>query len=241
MFDIARVPVARQKVVGDALAGVVPAADAKASKKGEALPEEVLALGREVLTRTRALELVASLPKLAIDNTADRVFGGYFKILLGEAQCLDGTLSPLSSALEARRRAAVLVRTKAYKKGVRVLKLEMSQQYQEMRGIVLALRSPELVESIKVLGHAHHVDHLEAQLAPYGVAVKAPNGDDLEKLSDAWHAAFTRFVAAVVSKWPEGHATREALLKPYQRELDAQRAEQAAARKATRKRKADTQ
>ncbi len=239
MFDIARVTVNRQMVVGDELAGLVPAADAKPSKKGAALPDDVAGFGREVIDRTRAIEQVPTLPKLAIDNTADRVFGGYFKVLLGEEQCFDGTLVALSEALDARRRAAALVRSKAYKKGVKVLKFEMSLQYQEMRDIVRALRSPALADAIKTLGHGHHVDHLEAHLAPYGVAVKAPNGDDVEKLSDAWHAAFTRFVAAVVAKWPDGDATRAALLKPYERELDAQRADQAAARKASRKRKTE--
>lgn len=137
----------------------------------------------------------------------------------------------------ARRRAAERVLGAAFPNKVSFLKSEMSLQFRAMREVVSALRSPALAEDLKSLGHAGHVGHLEAHLAPYGVAVKAPDGTDYERLSDAWHGAFTRFVAAVVSRWPEGHATRERLLKPFQRELDARRAEQAAARKARRARK----
>ena len=238
MFDVPRIPVVRQKAAGDDLAALLPAGAEKHKAKSPKLPEDVVAHAQEVVDQTRALDAIVTIPKLTIDNVADRVYGGFFKILLGEEQCLDGTLSPLSPALESRRRAAERVRAKAFPKKVSFLKIEMNLQYRGMRSVVRALRSEELAADVKTLGLGAHVDHLEAQLAPYGVAVSAPDGSDVEKVSDAWHAAFVRFTGAVVARWPAGDPTRESLLKPYQRELDAHREEQAAARSAAKKRKA---
>lgn len=240
MFDVPRIPVVRQKAVGDDLAALLPAGTEKNKVKSPKLPEDVVTHAREVVDQTRALESIVTLPKLTIDNVADRVYGGFFKLLLGEEQCLDGTLSPLTPALESRRRAAARVRARAFPKKVSFLKIEMNLQYRGMRDVVRALRSEELAGDVKTLGLAAHVDHLEAQLAPYGVAVSSPDGTDIEKLSDGWHAAFVRFTGAVIARWPAGDPTREALLKPYQRELDAHREDQAAARAATKKRKAPT-
>ncbi len=63
----------------------------------------------------------------------------------------------------------------------------------------------------------------------------SPDGADVEKLSDAWHGAFTNLAAALIGSLPEGDALRAGVLDAYEKQVTEQNDVQIARRRAAKK------
>jgi hypothetical protein len=232
LFSITRLTVERQRRVGELIVPLVKPAKPKAAKPTDA----VSARAEEFIRAHEALAGVSLLPKLTIDNVTDRTFAGAFKTLEGVVQTFTEPLKPLTPSAQKKFDAARSLRASAFPAGIGFLSKPMGLQFNAMRDVVRALRSDETAADVKTLGFGDAVDQLEATLGPYGVAVTSPDGADVEKLSEAWHAAFSNLVAALVGSHAPDHSLREGVLGAYQKELDAQT--EAAARVRRKKKKA---
>ncbi len=230
LFSFTRLTVERQRRVGEAVAPLL-----KPKGKGKVGPGVPVATrAAEFASAHDALAGVSLLPKLAVDNAADRTYAGAFNTLNGIVQTFSDPLVPLADGAQRRLDAARGLSALAFPAGVRFLSKPMGTQYEAMRGVVRALRSEKATADVKALGFGDTVAHLEATLAPYGVAVTSADGADVEKLSDAWHLAFSNLAAALIGSLSESDPRRAGVLGAYQKELDAQ-SEVIAAR--TRRRK----
>jgi hypothetical protein len=219
LLAIPRLTVERQRALGAAIEALLKPAVARAK-----LPVAVAERAPEFVAAHAALAGVAKLPKLAVDNTADRTYSGAYKSLKATVQTFSLTLVPMKPTAVRRRDAAQSLLALAFPAEIVFLKRSMDLQYKVMRDVVRALRSKAAADDVKALGFGDTVDVLEALLAPYGVAVQGADGADVEKLSDAWHGAFSNLAAALVGSLPEGDALRDGVLGAYQKSLDAQSA-----------------
>lgn len=227
MFDLVRLTLVRQRRVAQTLAELV--ADEAATRSLHAEVREAL---RVTVETGAMLELGQSFNPLLLDTTTDGVFGGFERILDGTVRGLnDRVIKPLTPA-QARKRAAALTlqqRIGATYKGY--LNRSMPLQYKAMRAIVDLLRTDaECLAAVQALGLDDLVAHMEAHLGPYGRAVKAADGRDLEALADAFHAALTRLALRVFTHYEGDAAVQKRLLGAYETELAAQREDGRAAR-----------
>ncbi len=236
ILTIPRLTVERQRNVGARLAELLRAEAGAKSKR----PASVVQRASEFLAAHEALGRVSTVPKLAVDTAADRAFGAFHNTLAAIEQTFTAPLVPLSPRNTARFDAARALRREVFPRGVGFLRGSMDSQYRIMREVVAALRSAKNAAAVKALDVGDTVDFLEALLAPYGVAVKGPNGVDVEQLSVAWHAAFTDLAAALTGTLPADDTLRTAVFDAYERQLDEQSDALAAARRARKKAKPAT-
>lgn len=235
LFSITRLTVERQRRVGDLIIPLIRPAKSKAAKPTDAVSTRA----EEFVRAHEALAGVSLLPKLTIDNVTDRTFAGAFNTLEGIVQTFTEPLAPLTPSAQKKFDAARSLLGRAFPAGVKFIKKPMGIPFDAMREVVRALRSDEAAGDVKTLGFGDAVDQLEATLGPYGVAVRSPDGADVESLSTAWHAAFSNLVAALVGSHAPDHSVREGVLRAYQKELDAQ--SEAVAARARRKKKTPTE
>lgn len=236
LFSIARLIVERQRNVGDRIAALL-AAETAAKRKH---PESVNTRASEFTTAHKALSGVTLIPKLKVDTAADRAFNGGHDELDSIDSMFSNPLVPLSDAAKTRHDAARSLRRLAWPHGKGFTRKSMDTQFKGMRDVVTQLRSDDAKPFVKTLNWGATVDYLEALLAPYGVAVHSPDGADVEKLSDAWHAAFTNLAAALVGSLPEGDALRAGVLDAYEKQVTDQSDALAARRRAAKKAAAPT-
>ncbi len=235
LFTIARLNLERQRNAGRR---IVELLDAEASAKKKR-PDAITERSAEFKAAHEALSSVSILPKITVDNTADRGINGSFNELTAIVQTFSDPLAPLEPAASARYEAARTLLRVAFPKGRGFTQKSMSTQLDGMRDTVKALRSEDAKAAVKTLAWSATVDYLESLLAPYGVAVRSPDGADVEKLSDAWHAAFSNLAAALVGTLPESDALRVSVLDTYEKQLTSQ-AEAAAERRRAAKKAAKT-
>lgn len=229
MFDLVRLVLSRQRRVARTLAEV--AADEEATR---GLHPEVRQALSEAVAMGARLESGQDLHPLMLDTTTDGVFGGFESVLDGTVRCLsDRVIKPLSSAQAARRAAALRLQQRLGASNVGYLNRSMPLQYQAMRTIVTLLRTDaECVAAVALLGLGDLVAHMEAHLGPYGRAVKAVDGRDLEADADAFHAALTRLALRTLTYHEGDTAAQKRLLGAYETELAAQREDGRQARQA---------
>ncbi len=233
LFIISRLIVERQRNAGDRITKLLHD-DAAAKRKR---PDAITTRAAEFTASHTALSSVSTTPKLQVDNAADRAFNGGYNELSAVVQVFTDPLVPLEDAAKERLDAARALLRLAYPAGRGFTRKSMETQYKGMRDVVKALRSDEAKGAVKTLRWEATVGFLEAQLAPYGVAVHSPDGADVEKLSDAWHDAFSNLTAALVGALPESDPLRVAVLDVYEKQVEEQSAALAARRRAAKKAK----
>lgn len=230
ILSIQRLPVARQRAVGSQMLPILQAETNPKRKRLDALVARVGAFA----AAHRALVEAAVTPKLAVDNGADRAFGGVFTLLRSVVQTYDQPIVPLDDEAQARSQAARTLLALAFPQGVAFTRKPMSLQYEAMRQVVRALRSEAAEDSVAVLGLGSTVDFLEAILAPYGVAVTGPDSRDLERLSDTWHDTFAKLAATIVGVLPDNDRLHD-VIALYEKETAAQSASMTEARRRAKK------
>jgi len=234
IFSIQRLTIARQRYVGEQVLPTLEAEVAPRRKRSEVIVRRV----GEFTTAHRALQGVAVVPKLTVDNAADRAYGGAFSTLQGVVQTFANPIVPVAGDAQARYQAATTLLTLAFPKGIGFTRRPMTLQYDAMRTVVRALRGEAANDHVEALGFGSTVDFLEALLTPYGVAVTSPDGVDLERLSDAWHQSFAKLAAAIVGVLPDGDKLHE-VVALYEKEGAAQSAAEAELRRRAKKAKAE--
>lgn len=217
LFSIARLPVERQRNVGARVAELLHEDAAAKRKRAEPMASRI----GDFLTANDALSAVSVAPKLTVDTATDRAIGGLYGTLKSIEQTFRDPLVPLRKGAAERLAMARSLRRRAFPKDVDFTRGAMDTQYRGMRELVTTLRGAESEAEVKALGLGDAVDFIESLLAPYGVAVKGPGGVDVERLSDAWHEAFTALALALVGSAPETDPLRVGALDAYERQLDA--------------------
>lgn len=233
IFSIQRLTIARQRYVGEQVLPTLEAEVAPRRKRSEVIVRRV----GEFTTAHRMLMGVTLVPKLTVDNAADRAYSGAFNTLQGVVQTFANPIVPIEGEAQTRLHAASTLLTLAFPAGVGFIRKPMNLQYDAMRGVVRALRGEAANDHVEALGFTSTVDFLEALLSPYGVAATSPDGVDLERLSDAWHQSFAKLAAAIVGVLPDGDKLHE-VVALYQKEAEAQSAAEADARRRAKKAKA---
>ncbi len=173
------------------------------------------------------------LPPLVLDNTTDVVFGAFDDLLEAvERGMTDRVVRPLTDEQSRMKDAATTLRQQAFPEGTGYLVDSMAQQYKSMRATADALeKNADCVAAVKTLRVQWFVDHLTAHLAPYGRAVKAADGRDLEAVSDAFHDALVDLAVKTTAAHGRDADARRLVLGAFETELAAQRDEDRAARK----------
>lgn len=144
----------------------------------------------------------------------------------------DRVVNPLTDEQSQMRQAARTVRQTALPGGTGYLNDTMPQQYKTMRTMADALQNHKAcAAAVKTLHLGWAVDHVLAHLAPYGRAVKAADGRDLEAVSDGFHAAFEQLAVKTRAHHGADAAVGKLVLGAYETELTAQREDERAARK----------
>jgi hypothetical protein len=228
MLTLPRIPIIRQRAVGAVLE------EQLAHKSTPTYDEIVLERARAVIALTSRLA-AANVPKFTIDTTTDVVITSLHDVVEGVSRGLTATVSPLNAEQQEKLLAAKTLLRVVFPRGTGFVREDMSLEYVALRAIERDLAQPEAAEAVEALGLGYFVDHFKAHLGPYGVAVTAPDGGDLELASDAWHDAFVHLVAAVNLHGANDNDAHAQLLAPYEKELEAHRADQRAARKRTKK------
>jgi len=237
MFEVPRLVITRQRRVAQALEDI--AGDAKGMKAFHADLRSAVQAAAAVGAK---LETGREFAPLLLDNTADAVFSALETLLEAIEQGLtDRVVKPLTEVQARKRAAAVTLRQKVFPDGSNFLSLSMPLQYKAMRGVIDKLaRDKDCADAVRELGIDWLVEHAEAHLGPYGRAVKAADGRDLDAESDGFHEAFSRVVVMLEAHHAKDAEVRRALLGAYETELAAQRGdERDARRRAKEKRKAD--
>jgi hypothetical protein len=217
LFSIARLTVERQRNVGTRVAELLAADEAAKRKRAEPIASRIGAF----VAANEALASVSVAPKLTVDTATDRAIGGFHSTLKSIEQTFSDPLVPLRKSASERFKAARSLRRRAFPKDVEFTRGSMDSQYRGMRDLVTVLRSKESAPEVELLALGDAVDFIESLLAPYGVAVTGPGGVDVERLSDAWHEAFTALALALTGSLPERDPLRVGVLDAYERQLDA--------------------
>jgi hypothetical protein len=228
MFTLSRLPVARQRRVAQSLAEL--SADKNAAKS---LHPAVKAALLSAVAGGERLDVGRELPPLVLDNATDTVMSGFDGVIDGIQRGMDDrVIAPLPPEQARKKAAAATLRLKAIPGGMPFLTLSMPLQYDAMRAMMDKLeKDTECVAAVKELGLGYFVEHMAAHLLPYGRAVRAADGRDLEAESDAFHAAFLDLAIKTTAHHGDDETLRKRVLRAYEVELEAHREEQRARRK----------
>lgn len=235
MLDLPRITLVRQRRVSQSLAELA---------KDKAFVKTLQAPVREALTATVAagagLDPGREIPVLLLDTTTDAVFNALDDLLEAvEKGMTDRVIRPLTEPQGRKKAAATTLRQRAFPDGTGYLTESMALQYAAMRKTADALeRDPECLAAVRELDLGWFVDHLVAHLGPYGRAVKAADGRDLEAESDAFHRALVTLTVQTSAHHGADDALTKQVFGAYQTELDAQREEDRAARRRAKKKPA---
>jgi hypothetical protein len=120
LFSITRLTVERQRSVGATIAALLKPSSTRAK-----LPATIADSAAEFSAAADALAGVTKLPKLAVDNAADRSYAGAFSSLKSIVQTFSVTLVPLNPIALRRRDAAQALLDLAFPKNVVFLKRSM--------------------------------------------------------------------------------------------------------------------
>lgn len=234
MLDLPRLTLQRQRRVFLALRD---ASEDKAATK--ALHPDVRGALTAAVAAGSGLTPDRELPPLVLDNTTDVVIGAFDDLLEAvEKGMTDRVVRPLTPEQAEMKAAATTLRQRAFPNGTGYLTGSMGQQYKVMRELADALeKDRECVAAVRALHVKWFVDHLVAHLAPYGRAVKAADGRDLEAESDAFHGAFVDLAVKATAHHGASADVRKLLLGAYETELAAQREDEREARKRAKKKR----
>ena len=197
-----------------------------------ALNERVRDALEAVVLQGQELADSHSLPPLAVDNSTDATFSGFFALVSAiESAVSDRVVAPAPAATAAKRAASTLL-LRAFPNGTSFLLLAMPLQHEAMAKVMDRLRRDEpCVEAVKLLGLGWLVDHMDAHMGPYGRVVSRGDSRDAEAVSNAFHSAFRSLALRALDHHEDDADIRARLLGAYERELDAQREEERASRK----------
>lgn len=234
MLDLAGLTLPHQRRVAQALALV-------AEDKGfvKALHAETRAALTAAVTAGQSLTTLREVSPLVLDSTTDAVFAAFDDVLEGiERGLTDRVVRPLTEEQARKKAAATTLRQRVFEGASDFLSLSMPLQYRAMTDALKVLTTQRnCVDAVKELGFGWFVEHLKAHLAPYGHAVTAADGRDLDAASDAFHGALTELALRAAVHERGDADVRKRLFASYETELAAQRDEEREARQRAKKRK----
>lgn len=229
-MELTRLPIARQRRVGIAIREML--AD-KAPNKSSAMPAPVKAAATVVEGLIDRLDPGYELPVLLLDKATDSVYYGFRAVVEGIEQCLDSRIvKELSKDQLKKKVAATTLAQRALADDMGYLAAAMSLQYTGMLALVDKLNGDTQCKgAVEELGLGYLVEHMEAHLAPYGRAVKAADGRDMEAESAAFHEAFEDLLVAARAHAGKSSDLYKKLRESYDFELEAHRKDRAARRR----------
>jgi len=235
MIELQRLTIQRQRRVAQALGEAE-----KDTAFVKTVHKEVRPILAEAVKAGAALDLGTELPPLVLDNSADVVFSSFQRFLAAvERGMTDRVIAPLPPEQAKKKAAAALLSRRAFPNGIGFLSSSMPLQYDAMVNVIDLLRNDTAcAAAVKELGTGFFVDHMEAHLKLYGRAVRSGDDRDLEAVGTAFHAAYTRLVVKIAAYQEDDAAVQQRLYNPYQKELEAQRADERQARQRRAKKKA---
>jgi len=197
-----------------------------------ALNERVRDALEDVVLRGQELAGSHSLPPLAVDNSTDAAFSGFFALVTAiESAVSDRVVAPAPAATAAKRAASTIL-LRAFPQGTSFLLRAMPLQHEAMSKVMdRLLRDEPCVEAVKLLGLGWLVEHMGAHMGPYGRVVSRGDSRDAEAVSNAFHGAFRSLALRALDHHEADADIRARLLGAYERELEAQREEERASRK----------
>lgn len=233
MINLPRLPIVRQRRVAQSLTDLH--ANKNATKAFHAKVKDALDIA---VTAGGRLDSDRELPVLVLDNTTDTVYSAFDGAIYAIERGMDDrVIKPLPPPQAKKKAAASTIRLKVIPDGMPFLSLSMPLQYDAMRTVIDRLeKDPECVAAVDELGLDYFVAHMAAHLAPYGRAVKTADGRDLEAEGDAFHAAFVKLAVQASAQHADDAAVRKQIFGAYETELEAQREEDRARRRAKKKR-----
>jgi hypothetical protein len=228
MLDLKKITVARQRRV---VLTLIEAYEDKAFMRS--MHDKVCAALGEAIRAGQELGGTHSLPPMAVDNATDSVFSGFLNLLGAiDTGMTDKVVSPLPPEQAAKKSAASVLVMRAFPQGSAFISRSMPLQHEAMTQVMDRLRNDEAcVAAIRELNLGWYVDHMGAHMAPYGRAVRASDNRDVDALSTAFHGAFRALAFATLAHHDGDADVRSRLLGAYERELEAQRADERASRK----------
>lgn len=206
---------------------------------------EVRREAKAVAEATRALEVIAADDRsmTAVDRATDRAVAS-LRVLLEtiEASFEGAELLPLAGPERARLASAQSLRKALFPRGTSYLKASYRSQWVELDA--LAKRITEQRAALKALGLGAEVERVERWVKLYGARLgvtQAHEGTGADRTALAladWHEAWGSFAVSVRyhHRGREGEAMRKALLRPYEQQVEEERA---ASRKRARRGEAD--
>lgn len=236
MLELAGLTLPRQRRVAQALA---EASQDKGFVKG--LHAEVRAALTEAVQAADGLVAAREIPPLVLDTTTDAVFASFDDVLEGiERGLTDRVIRPLSAEQARKKAAAGTLRQRVFAEAGTYLSLSMPLQYRAMSEAARVLTGdPECLAAVKELGLGYLVEHLLAHLGPYGRAVTASDGRDLEAGAAAFHQRLTDLALQAAVHHRGDAAVHKRLFAAYESELAAQRDEEREQRRRAKKKPAE--
>lgn len=189
---------------------------------------------QKVLDATRDIEALTSTDAamVEVDRGTDRCIAGFHDAVDAIGRCFDhGDILPLSEEHAARLADAATVRAALLPSGTYFLRLPYSQQWQLMAAMVRAMDDKPAAAAIKRLGLTAEADRVKSWVALYGAKLGVTESKQIDPAAravDAWHQAMGELMVRVHDAYDdpkdEGQAQiREALLSPYQLQVEEER------------------
>jgi hypothetical protein len=232
MLDLIKIDPGRQRRVSLSLSDVL-------SDKAfvRSLSPRVREALNDAVSAGDSLGRVHSVAPFAVDGAADSAFSGFYAVIVGIETTITDALVQLSPALVAKRTAATTLRRRAFPNGTAFLTKAMPVQLEGMTQVMSALtHDANCVAAVNELGLGYLVAHLSAHMDPYRRSVSTSDQRDLEALSARFHEAVRTLCLRTLDDHARDDETRARLLSAYERELEAQRNEDRAARKRAKER-----
>lgn len=229
MLELPRIPPARQRIVGLALAEYIA--------QKPSVPGKVLTSAQRVIQAGEALVVEREGPPMPlVDNSADAVVSAFWRGLDDDIRALDSTVIPVEGEQAAVRDAAIKVRDAAFGRGIKFIHLRYSLEWDALLQIKSVLEREDIRNAIAILGKKAIVAHLLQHIDLYGKILGATKVDATstteQHASEAFHEAFLAFVVDVHSEISDA-GQRRALLGIYEAQLAEHREDlQKARRKA---------
>jgi hypothetical protein len=231
-FTVPRLPVPRQRNVGNALAELF--------KTNPSYTPEVTKGAQAVIAATPALS-AGEMSMFTIDVATDSVLAALHRTLQDIQRGYVNNVIPLSPEQKAELDAAVFLEETWFPAGIGFIRQSVGLQHAAMTEIRKSLvdkdEGPAVQAAITTLGLGHRVEHFTAHAALYarklglaGEVVTDPNQAEPDP-SDAWHALYVKFAIDTSSAYRTDPATVETLLGSYERQVEEHRNDLAKERK----------
>lgn len=189
------------------------------------------------LAAGEGIDTSVEVPLVVLDTVTDSVLVSFETILeMMERLATDRVVRPSPEALE-RKADATALRNLAFPRGAQhITDLDMADQHKAMLDLTTTLTHDKTaVALVKRLGLEWAVAVLVAHLEPYGRAVRANDGRDVSADSAAFHTAFTDMALYAATHHRGDGELRRRLFAAYDSELEAQRDDERARKRARKK------